>query len=320
MDLVQGLFLASSGLSVKLIDLITLSIILMSCMGLHTAQLEAFVEVARLSSFSKAAKALHITQSALSQRIINLESELETALLIRDPAGLKLTDEGRDLLRYCRCKDALEVEFLAKLKGTNALGKIRIGGFSSVMRSLVLPSIAELTSEIGTVGVEFFCREVRELMPILASNQVDFIITTEPSDKSEIISHALGSEINVLVKPKSGDYRSRIILDHDIHDSTTFDFFKLQKKKSDKFERFYLDEVYTIIDGVANGMGEAVLPMHLVQNDRRLQIISGLKPLRIPIYLQYYKLPFYSETHKKILECMLTKIPKILNLAKESRS
>jgi DNA-binding transcriptional LysR family regulator len=61
-------------------------------MGLQTAQLEAFEEVAKLRNFSKAAKALHITQSALSQRIINLESELEVALFIRDPSGLRLTD------------------------------------------------------------------------------------------------------------------------------------------------------------------------------------------------------------------------------------
>jgi DNA-binding transcriptional LysR family regulator len=74
-------------------------------MGLQTSHLEAFSEVAKLRSFSKAAKVLHVTQSALSQRVMNLESEIGHALFIRDPAGIRLTDEGQELLRYCRSKD-----------------------------------------------------------------------------------------------------------------------------------------------------------------------------------------------------------------------
>ena len=73
-----------------------------------------------------------------------------------------------------------------------------------------------------------------------------------------------------------------------------------------------MDEVYAIIDGVVNGMGEAVLPLHLVKNDRRLQIVEGLKPLRSLVFLQYYKLTFYSKLHTKTSECLLKEIPKKL--------
>ena len=157
--------------------------------------------MARLKSFSKAAKALHITQSALSQRIINLDSELEAALFVRDPTGLKLNDEGKDLLRYCRSKEALEEEFLGKLKGAAGdFGRIRIGGFSSVMRSLVVPVIGEMALKSEQVRVELFCRELREWMPLLTSNLVDFILSSEPIKKAEIVSHLLGYENNVLVR------------------------------------------------------------------------------------------------------------------------
>ena len=283
-------------------------------MGLQTTQLEAFAEVARLKNFSKAAKALNITQSALSQRIINLESELELALIIRDPSGLKLTDEGQNLLRYCRSRDALEDEFLWSLKGSERFGKIRIGGFSSIMRSLVVPIVAELALRNRHLRVELFSRELRELFPLLASNQVDFVLTSEPVDRVEIVSELLGYESNVLVRPRYSEFRSGVFLDHDADDSTTFDFLKLQGRKSEKFERFYLDEVYAIMDGVANGMGEAVLPLHLVKSDKRMRIVDGLKPLKTPIFLQYYKQPFYSKIHTTIVERLLTEIPKKLDI------
>ena len=47
-------------------------------------QLKYFVKTAELLSFSKAAKALFITQSTLSQQIKQLEDELDMALFFRN--------------------------------------------------------------------------------------------------------------------------------------------------------------------------------------------------------------------------------------------
>lgn len=48
--------------------------------GMELRQLKYFIKVAELLSFSKAAKALFITQSTLSQQIKQLEDELDMAL------------------------------------------------------------------------------------------------------------------------------------------------------------------------------------------------------------------------------------------------
>lgn len=282
-------------------------------MGLSSLQLEAFVEVAKAGTFSQAAKNLHLTQSALSQRIINLESELESSLIIRDPAGLRLTSAGEDLLRYCRAKAGLERELLGRITQKVELnGTIRIAGFSSVMRSAVLPVVADFIKINPDVRIEFFSREIRELMPLLARNEVDFIITTSPSQKQDIELHELGAEVNVLVQRKNGKSINNIYLDHDSEDDTTFAFLKLQGKSLRAIERHYLDEVYAIIDGVALGLGQAVLPKHLVQNDKRLEIVTGLKPLKTPLTLQFYKQPFYSRLHREITGFLIKKIPDVL--------
>jgi DNA-binding transcriptional LysR family regulator len=279
-------------------------------MGLSSLQLEAFVEVAKNKSFSRAAEVLHITQSALSQRIINLEREIETSLLIRDPAGLRLTSAGEELLRYCRAKAELEVETLGRLaQKVGASGTVRVAGFSSIMRSMVLPVIAHFANMNPGIRVELFNRELRDLLPLLMRNEVDFILTTHKSHRLEIESHELGTEDYVLVQPKSGKLERKVYLDHDTEDTITQEYLKLQKGKFPKIERDFLDEVYAIIDGVALGLGQAVLPKHLVVHDRRLKVVAGQVPLRIPFYLQYYRQPYYSQLHMDVVRVLREKIP-----------
>ncbi len=65
---------------------------------MNLKQLEAFLWVARLGSFSKTAERLFTTQPAISSRIANLEDELRTELFTRDAGEVRLTAAGRDLI------------------------------------------------------------------------------------------------------------------------------------------------------------------------------------------------------------------------------
>ena len=62
-------------------------------------QLEYFAAVARHRHFTRAAEAIYVTQSAISQQIGRLERELGVALLRRTSRGVELTPAGEDLLR-----------------------------------------------------------------------------------------------------------------------------------------------------------------------------------------------------------------------------
>lgn len=63
-------------------------------------QLEYFVQVAELGSFSKAAAVLDIAQPALSRQVRALELELRETLLLRNGRGVVPTDAGRRLLQH----------------------------------------------------------------------------------------------------------------------------------------------------------------------------------------------------------------------------
>ncbi|MCL4170272.1 UNVERIFIED_CONTAM: hypothetical protein GTU68_001919, partial [Idotea baltica] len=65
-------------------------------MDIHS--LQAFIEVARKESFSKASETLFITQPAISKRIAALEEDLDTKLFNRISRKVTLTDAGKKLL------------------------------------------------------------------------------------------------------------------------------------------------------------------------------------------------------------------------------
>lgn len=282
-------------------------------MKLSSLFLEAFFAVSKTLHFSRASKELHITQSALSQRILNLEDHLGAKLFIRDPGGVRLTESGLLLLRYCQAQSAIEEELLSKLlpaanKSTSDLGgTIRIGGFSSVVRSIVMPKINGLVSKNPQIKVEVFVRELSELPSLLKRGQVDFIVLDHVLSESALESRELGEEENVLVESKRGTLRKHIYLDHDPEDNTTQRFLEAQGKKMlSPFERSYLDDIYGILDGAAMGWGRAVVPLHLLRGRSDLRLVPGYKSLRSPMVLHFYKQPYYSELFHRTLKCLVS--------------
>lgn len=67
---------------------------------MNLKQLEAFVKVAEDGSFSKAAKALFLTQPTISAHISSLEKELNARLFVRNTKEVSLSEDGKELYQY----------------------------------------------------------------------------------------------------------------------------------------------------------------------------------------------------------------------------
>ncbi|WP_448953430.1 LysR family transcriptional regulator [Labrys neptuniae] len=67
---------------------------------MHPRLLRTFLAVARYRSITRAAEAVHLAQSSVSDQIQTLEAELGTALFERSRVGLQLTAAGAALLPY----------------------------------------------------------------------------------------------------------------------------------------------------------------------------------------------------------------------------
>ena len=94
-------------------------------------ELKAFLTVADLGSFSRAAEQLHLTQPAVSKRIQRLESSLSTRLFDRVGRRIFLTDAGKTLEPRAR-------ELLAQLNDTERL--LNRSATRSCSRSSARPS------------------------------------------------------------------------------------------------------------------------------------------------------------------------------------
>ena len=165
------------------------------------------------------------------------------------------------------------------------------------------------------LSVQIYTKELYELRSFLQSSEADYIITNEKSDSPDIESVLLGYEENVLVKAKKSSDND-IYLDHDEDDPITKSFFALQKLNFKPKLMRYLDDVYGIIDGVKLGYGKAILPRHLIENEKDLEVLDSKKVLWVSVYLQYFKQPFYRQTHSAVVEDLIQHFSKTLAQAK----
>ena len=108
-------------------------------MSMNLEQLRAFVEVAQVGNFTRAAERLHLAQPSLSRQITTLEQDLGAELFHRARRGSTLTVAGESLLPLARrmLADADSVRReLAELAGLQR-GRVRLGATPTLCVSLV---------------------------------------------------------------------------------------------------------------------------------------------------------------------------------------
>ena len=90
--------------------------------------LRYFVAVAEERHMGRAARRLHVAQSALSRQIQDLEAELHVQLFERVPRGVRLTDAGRVFLDHARrtLAEAALGAAAARAAVADAAGRLRI--------------------------------------------------------------------------------------------------------------------------------------------------------------------------------------------------
>src|ERR1700738_2688253 len=96
--------------------------------------IETFMWVVTLGRFRAAAQKLHTTQSAISQRIAQLEREVGVRLLQRDRRMVLPTPSGRQMMVYAEKLIGLRSEMLAVVGDRSAMrGVLRLGGAQTLV-------------------------------------------------------------------------------------------------------------------------------------------------------------------------------------------
>ncbi len=269
-------------------------------MNFTTDQVLAFIEVARKGSFSKAAVQLGVTQAALSLRIKKLEDGLEKSLFVRDKSGVSLTEAGKAFLLFAETFEGLAKEYLGNLSGQSSheiVGNLRIGCFSTIGRSLVLPALSELLKKNPGIDFSYHIRETHELQRLLQSGEVDMIFLDQEVKREGLVQEFLGFEEFVFITSKKSQ-GSEIHLNHDENDLMSYKYYDSLGENKERLKRRYLDEIYSVMDGVAAGLGVSILPYHLARERKDLLIPYPKKRLKSPVYLCYKKRSYYTRLFK----------------------
>ena len=237
-------------------------------------------------------------------------------VIFRGTDGVALTEQGKTLFDYVTDLQRREQDVLNEVTGRSAIanGIIRIGAFSSVMRSVIMPALIPLINSEHQLKAEFFSRELRELPPLLLSGEVDFIVVDEILQDSQIASIALGEETLVHIRnPKQlNKLDTPCFLDHDASDMTTYSFFEAQGQTDFEFDRCFYDDVYGLIDGVKMGFGEAIVSKHMVKESESIQIVPHERTVKSDVVLAYIENRYLSSLQKEVIDQLRRAVPSFL--------
>lgn len=143
---------------------------------------KVFYQVARSLSFSEAADALFISQSAVSQSIKTLEKRLNQTLFIRSTKRVALTKEGELLLKH------VEPAINLISRGENQLCadpksgvQLRVGASDTICRYYLVPFLNNFHKKYPNIHIKVTNGTSLQCAKLLERNEVDVIVTNSPN-------------------------------------------------------------------------------------------------------------------------------------------
>lgn len=162
-------------------------------MDIDPRRLRVLLAVARAGGVLAAADELGITPSAVSQQLNKLEDETGHALVVRTPkgsvltpAGLAVAEAGEEIER------ALSVARARMESGAKVAGVVRMGGFTSFIRTAVIPRLPEWRTQYPQLQIRIVEDDFPALMRLLRQRQLDAVVVELDSTTAEQRSLSAG--------------------------------------------------------------------------------------------------------------------------------
>lgn len=157
-------------------------------MDINFEHYKVFYNVAKLGSFSAAARELFISQSAVSQSIKTLEEQTGSVLFARGPRFVKLTAVGEML--YSHIEQAYNLIRAAESKIREmqdfGLGEIKIGVGDTILRFLLIPFLQKFIKKYPKIKLQIINRTSSGIIESLKSGAVDLGIVTLPVEDKDV--------------------------------------------------------------------------------------------------------------------------------------
>jgi LysR family transcriptional regulator, low CO2-responsive transcriptional regulator len=145
-------------------------------------QLEIFLEVARLSSFSRAAEKRFRTQPAVSAQIRGLEEEVGARLLDRSGGRVSLTAAGKLFYKYAEETIERRKVIVTEIAETERVprGEIVVGANEGTCLHILPEVFAQFKRDYPNVAVSIKRSDYAKILESIIENAVDFGVVSLP--------------------------------------------------------------------------------------------------------------------------------------------
>lgn len=256
--------------------------------------IEAFVAVADLGSFTRAAEHLHISQTAISRRLSKLEDAIGGKLISRNTRSLALTQPGRDFLPRAR---RLVRELSAAL---SELRESTVQGYGHVVIGC-LPTIAAgpMSHVIGRYSelhpnnrVQILDLSATEICQAVQQGEAEFGISVLPQGKNNFHRIAVFDDPFVMVCPdrhplaNKGQIAWRDLAGSPLIGVGALSGLRLQtemvlsENQLDLWFAYEVRHLTTALGLVSGGAGIAILPLgaYNASNQTGLKTVPLMRP------------------------------------------
>lgn len=236
-------------------------------------QLDYFVHVAELGSFSRAAALLSIAQSALSTRVRQLEVELKQPLLHRNGRGVTPTEAGKRLLQHARgilMQVSRTREELAALRGAPA-GRLVIGLPPTIARLLTVPWLKRFADRFPAASTGLMEGMSASVTEWVSTGRADIgmVFNPQPSPALEVVP--VLDEAMFFVAPRAARLRGKavalravprypLVIPSRPNANRMLIEMQLGHLGLKPTIALELDSIASVLDAVREGYGYAVLP------------------------------------------------------------
>jgi len=286
-------------------------------MSLLSPQLLAFIAIVEHKTVHAAASSIHLTQTAVTQRIKSLEQSLKTTLFIRSRRGMQLTSEGKALLRYCHAAQILEGEALANISGAGVEKEIslRISAPTSIMQARIIPCLLPVMKEFPQLLLHFNIDDLDARDQSLQSGDVDFAILQEEQLTKAMQFKRLLPEQYVLVCSPAWKKRrlkdiiqSERIIDFSPADHMTFDYLKrYDLLQHAQHQRYFVNRTENLAQLVSEGIGYTTLAKEFVMpyvKQGKLLILNNRQTHDVTPVLAWFDRPEPPAYFSAVIEAM----------------
>ncbi|WP_122054039.1 LysR substrate-binding domain-containing protein [Vibrio sp. Evd11] len=270
-------------------------------------------------SLTATATSLHLTQSALSHQLKDLEARIGGQLFLRKTRPVKFTSEGEILLKLAdeiQPRIAKAENELASLK-EDVNGRLHMAIECHSCFQWLMPALKEYQVAWPSVTLDFSSGFGFEPLPALMTGELDLVITSDIQPRSEVHYEPLFDfEMRLITAINSPLAEKPSIDPQDLSDITMLSY-PVQKQRLDVVKHFLqpagvepkkwkqADNTLMLVQMVSAGLGVAALPNWAISEFSRQGLIAS-KPLGNGLSRRLFAAVRNSEKDKRYLQAFFS--------------